>query len=103
MRFGELGVEFGCDDAQRRAGAQQEARFAYRDFAAANPKAVEPPINVGGWYFKDAGAGVDITYLICTDAGGSIPYAIQNAATKKTLPDTVGDVVREAKKRLGKD
>ncbi|MEZ4319537.1 MAG: hypothetical protein R3F61_18620 [Myxococcota bacterium] len=75
----------------------------YNEFKAANPKAVEPPINVGGWYFTDSGSAVDITYLICTDAGGSIPYAIQNAATKKTLPDTVGDVVREAKRRLGKD
>ncbi|MCB9679536.1 MAG: hypothetical protein H6737_30805 [Alphaproteobacteria bacterium] len=75
----------------------------YKDFAAANPNAVEPPINVGGWYFRDNGGTVEITYLICTDAGGSIPYAIQNAATKKTLPDTVGDVVREAKRRLGKE
>ena len=75
----------------------------YNEFKAANPKAVEPPINVGGWYFKDTPTGLDITYTICTDAGGSIPYAIQNAATKKTLPDTVGDAVREAKRRLGKD
>jgi hypothetical protein len=75
----------------------------YRAFIRDNPKAVEPPLNVGGWYFTDSGAGTAIEYRICTDAGGSIPYAIQNAATKKTLPDTVGDVVREAKKRLGKN
>ncbi len=74
----------------------------YRSFKTENPKAVEPPVNVGGWYFTPAGSGASIEYRICTDAGGSIPYAIQNAATKKTLPDTVGDVVREAKKRLEK-
>lgn len=74
----------------------------YNTFKAENPKAVEPPVNVGMWEFTDADFGVEVTYSICTDAGGSIPYAIQNAATRKTLPDTVGDVVREAKKRLGR-
>lgn len=74
----------------------------YQAFKAENPSAVEPPVNVGGWYFKDDDFGVTITYLICTDAGGNIPSAVQSAATRKTLPDTVGDVVREAKKRLGR-
>lgn len=75
----------------------------YTKFKAENPKAVEPPTNVGMWEFLDDDFGVKVQYSICTDAGGSIPYAIQNAATRKTLPDTVGDVVREAKKRLGRD
>lgn len=74
----------------------------YQQFKAQNPSAVEPPVNVGSWMFESRDFGVDVHYSICTDAGGSIPTAIQSAATRKTLPDTVGDVVREAKKRLGK-
>lgn len=75
----------------------------YESFKAENSKAVEPPVNVGGWYFTDDDFGMSITYLICTDAGGSIPTAVQSAATRKTLPDTVGDAVREAKRRLGRN
>lgn len=76
-----------------------EAR--HQAFRTANSSAVEPDVNVGSWSFTQADFGVDISYMICTE-GGSIPAAIQSAATRKTLPDTVGDVVREAKKRLGK-
>ncbi len=65
----------------------------------AHPSAVEPPINVGSWTFASEDDGTHITYQVCTDAGGSIPAAVQNAATKKTLPDALGDVVREARKR----
>lgn len=74
----------------------------YQQIKAENGNAVEPPVNVGSWVFEGQDFGVAIHYSICTDAGGSIPTAIQSAATRKTLPDTVGDVVREAKKRLGK-
>jgi hypothetical protein len=67
----------------------------------AHPDAVEPPINVGGWQF-DAGAptGVKITYSLCTETGGSIPAFVQTAATRRTLPDTISDAVREAKRRM---
>ncbi len=71
----------------------------YQSVVEAHPGAVEPPVNVGGWYFEERDDGVHVTYQVCTKPGGSIPVAIQNAATKKTLPDTVGDVVREAKNR----
>lgn len=82
-----------------------DSQFAerYTTFKNENPKAVEPPVNIGLWEFIDEDFGVQVAYSICTDAGGAIPYAIQSAATRKTLPDTVGDVVREAKKRLGRD
>ena len=73
----------------------------YQKYKSANPNTIEPPVNVGAWYFRDLPEGVEVTYMICTDAGGTMPYALQNAATRKTLPDTVGDLVREAKKRLG--
>jgi hypothetical protein len=65
----------------------------------AHPKAVEPPMNVGGWMFTQRGGNVDVGYYVCSDTGGSLPRAIQYAAAKQTLPDTVGDLVREGKKR----
>ena len=71
----------------------------FKAVQAANPKAVEPPLNVGGWVFTQVGANVDIGYYVCSDTGGSLPRAIQYAAAKQTLPDTVGDLVREGKKR----
>ena len=66
---------------------------------ADHSSAVEPPVNVGSWVFVPGDAGTQMTYSVCTQPGGSIPVAVQNAATKKTLPDTLGDVVREARTR----
>lgn len=66
---------------------------------ADNSGAIEPPVNVGGWFIIPSEKGTLIDYQVCTDAGGSIPSMVQNAATRKTLPDTVGDAVREAKRR----
>jgi hypothetical protein len=61
--------------------------------------AIEPPVNVGGWEFVPDGANTKVKYTICTDSGGSVPRSIQNMATKTTLPDTVGDLIRESVKR----
>jgi hypothetical protein len=71
----------------------------YHKVKSDHPNAVEPPVNVGSWVFEAAAGGVAMKYSICTLPGGSIPVAIQNAATRRTLPDTLGDVVREARKR----
>lgn len=71
----------------------------YQKFKADHPDAVEPPVNIGSWQFTSSAGTVAIEYAICTQPGGSIPQAIQNAATRKTLPNTVGDVVREARRR----
>lgn len=71
----------------------------WKQVKEAHPDAVEPPINVGGWIFRREGAQTRIEYFICSDTGGSIPTSVQNAATTRTLPDTVGDLVKEAKKR----
>ncbi len=71
----------------------------WQEIKAANPKAVEPPVNVGGWIFKAVEGGVEISYLVCTDSGGAIPESLQSMATKSTLPTTVDDLVREARKR----
>lgn len=80
-------------------GGDYSAR--YNEVVKANPSAVEPPTNVGAWWLSKAEDKTRIRYYICTDTGGSIPGFVQSAATKQTLPDTVGDVVREAKKRGG--
>ncbi|MEQ1501116.1 MAG: hypothetical protein ABMB14_02750 [Myxococcota bacterium] len=71
----------------------------YQKVKTDHPDAVEPTVNVGSWRFEGATPNVKVTYSICTQPGGSIPVAIQNAATKRTLPDTVGDVIREARAR----
>jgi hypothetical protein len=71
----------------------------HQQFATAHPDAVEPPVNIGSWSFVTSGAKTQVIYQICTQPGGSLPVAIQNAATRKTLPDTVGDVIKDAKKR----
>lgn len=71
----------------------------YEAVRAAHPDAIEPPVNVGGWVLTDIPTGTRIQYYVCTDTGGAIPAAVQKAASSRTLPDTVGDLVREAKRR----
>ena len=71
----------------------------YEAFVEAHPKAVEPPVNSGGWVFTPGDGGTDVQYFICTDAGGEVPQSLQSVATSSTMPDTVGDLVREARKR----
>ncbi len=71
----------------------------FQQFVAKHPDAIEPPVNVGGWVFTTTDEGTRIQYYICSDTGGTIPMAVQIAASKRTLPDTVGDVVREAARR----
>ena len=55
--------------------------------------------SIGGWEFKPEGSQTRVRYTICTDSGGSVPRGVQNMATKTTLPDTVGDLIRESLKR----
>lgn len=64
-----------------------------------HPRAVEPPVNLGGWFFEPRGDDVGVRYVICSDTGGSMPRMLQNAATRQTLPDTIGDLVREGRRR----
>jgi hypothetical protein len=76
-----------------------EHKAVWDKVRAENPGAVEPPINVGSWGFTDASDGVVVDYKICSDSGGSMPTMVQNAASRKTLPDTIGDMVAEARRR----
>ncbi len=72
----------------------------YAQVVANHAGAVEPPVNVGVWWFKADGSGAtDVRYYLCTDSGGALPSSLANAATRRTLPDTVTDLIREAKKR----
>ncbi len=61
--------------------------------------AVEPDPNWGAWAFAASGEGSAIRYYVCSDPGGSLPTWLKETAATKTLPNTLGDVVREGKKR----
>jgi hypothetical protein len=69
------------------------------DIAASHPGAIDPPVNVGAWIFDVAPDGTAITYYVCSDAGGSMPVALQHTATARSLPDTMGALVAEARRR----
>jgi hypothetical protein len=72
----------------------------YDKFLADHGSAIEPPVNIGAWWFKTDGSGTtDVRYYLCTDSGGALPAAIATAATRRTIPGTVADLIREAKKR----
>ncbi len=74
----------------------------YQRVRADHPSAIEPPVNVGGWVYSPVDGATRIQYYICSDVGGVVPTSVQNVGTNRTLPDTVGDVVREAGRRAGK-
>lgn len=71
----------------------------YRQVLADHPDAVDIPMNVGGWVFTPVEGKTRVQYFICTNTGGSIPTAVQSVATTRTLPDNLGDIVREAARR----
>lgn len=66
-----------------------------------NSHAIEPPTNFGEWAFLPVNGKTEAHYRVCTDSGGSLPLSIQKWAAQRTLPDTVGDLVREGKRRAG--
>lgn len=61
--------------------------------------AVEPPTNWGEWSFIPKGTATEVTYRACVDVGGKLPMSIQTWVAQRTLPDTVADLIREAKRR----
>ncbi len=71
----------------------------YQQVRQKHPDAVEIPINVGGWVFTPKDGATQVQYYVCSHTGGSIPSAVQGVATTRTLPDNLGDIVREAAKR----
>jgi len=78
-------------------GGEHAAR--YQAIKTQHPNAIEPPVNVGAWSFETTGNNVLVRYYICTDPGGRIPASLQVLGTEGTLPDTIGDLVTEAKRR----
>lgn len=70
-----------------------------RELDTEHPGAVEPVTNYGAWVLAAEGAGTRAEYYICSDPGGSLPEWLKKTAATKTLPNTVADVMREARKR----
>ena len=71
----------------------------YKEKTKANPTAVEPPINVGGWSFVGEDDAVIVRYYICTHPGGSVPQQFQAIGTARTLPNNLRDLILEGQKR----
>lgn len=51
-------------------------RERWEQVRAAHPRAIEPPVNVGGWVFTQTGVGTAVECTLCTDTGGPIPSAV---------------------------
>jgi hypothetical protein len=75
-------------------------REVYDDFFARHPKAIEVPVNVGAWMFTPTDDGTLVEYTICSVQGGNLPVKLGMQVTTTTLPDNVGDLVREARRRV---
>jgi hypothetical protein len=69
------------------------------DLAAHHASAVEPIVNYGAWVLTPTPDGTRAEYYICSDPGGSLPEWLKKTAATKTLPNTVADVMREARRR----
>ena len=80
-----------------------EWRSKYPDLVAElerdHEDAIEPPTNYGEWRFTPIKGGSNVRYYVCSDTGGSLSEGVQKLASKETLPDTVADLVVEARKR----
>ena len=82
-------------------------RTAYPDLAtyidSEHSSAIEPQTNWGAWEFWPGDGGrTKVRYYICSDAGGSLPDWVSRAAATKTLPNTMADVINEAKRRAAR-
>lgn len=92
------------------SGGKRAFRWDRFDWRAAYPElatdidtnhasAVEPMTNFGAWVLTPTDVGTEAHYYICSDPGGSMPEWLKKTAATKTLPNTVADVMREARKR----
>jgi hypothetical protein len=61
--------------------------------------AIEPPVNFGEWRFTPKSGGSNVRYYVCSNTGGRLSESVQKFASKKTLPDTVADLIMAARKR----
>lgn len=83
-----------------RLDAAQAYPEAHAEVMAWNAKAIEPPVNRGAWVFDGVQGGTQVDYRACVDIGGSIPSGIQRWVAKRTLPDTMAELITEAKRRI---
>lgn len=91
-------VRFQWDRFDWRNRYPELAAEIDRDHAAS----VEPPTNYGEWRFIPLPGGqTEIRYAVCSDTGGNLPKTLQRAAALRTLPDNIGDLVKEARRRRG--
>ncbi len=63
-----------------------------------HPSAVEPTVNIGGWYLTTVDEGVQVVYQLCSRSG-TVARWIQDRAVRSALPYALGDLVAEARRR----
>jgi hypothetical protein len=78
-------------------GGAHNAR--YLEVIEAHPDAIEVPVNSGAWVFEPDGDGTVVHYYVCSISGGHIPEKLGMMVTTTTLPDNIGDLVREGRRR----
>jgi hypothetical protein len=66
--------------------------------AARSPSAVEPPVSFGQWTFTPDAGGARVTWRSCADFGGVVPASLQAWVALQQLPDTMEDLVTEARR-----
>lgn len=97
------GEEVSADGKKAFRWDRFDWRSAYPELATDldtnHEGAVEPQTNYGAWVFAEAEGQTATEYYICSDPGGSLPEWLKKAAATKTLPNTVADVMREARRR----
>ncbi|MCO4746044.1 MAG: hypothetical protein KC912_14710 [Proteobacteria bacterium] len=97
------GTDFSSGDTKAFKWDRFDWRTAYpalaTDIDTNHSGAVEPVTNYGAWVFSPSATGTQAKYYICSDPGGSLPEWLKKTAATKTLPNTVADVMREARKR----
>lgn len=82
-----------------RMPAQTAHPKIYEAAMARSSGAIEPPTNWGEWIFTPSGDKTEVRYRGCADVGGALPDGIQRWVATRTLPDSISDLVVEAKKR----
>lgn len=63
-----------------------------------HPSAVEPTVNMGGWYLTSVDGGVQVVYQLCSQSG-TLARWIHDRALRAALPHALGDLVAEARRR----
>lgn len=92
-------VEGGKRFRWRRLAAESTYPAVAAKARSHSSSVIEPPTNWGEWVFRPSGSGTEVQYRACADVGGSLPQSVQSWVATRTLPDTVADVVREARRR----